>query len=268
MKHSLQNSQLSLSVKTTGAELSSIQSLKTGTEYLWQADPAFWANHAPVLFPIVGGLKDNTYFHEGNAYQLPRHGFVRYNEKVALRNQGVDFLTFGLRYDAETLKVYPFQFDFEITFRLTNNRITVAHQVKNLGETEMYFSLGAHPAFVCPLYAGESYSDYYLEFDQPETVQTWVLDEGGQIAEEGSLMMEGTNILPLHEHLFDNDALIFKDATSRSVSLKSRKSSTSALTVTIPGLALSRHLGEARSSFCLHRTLAWPSRSCRIMTNN
>ncbi|MEM7371208.1 MAG: aldose 1-epimerase family protein [Bacteroidota bacterium] len=224
MIHTLHNSLLQLSVNTTGAELCSLRSLASNIEYLWQADPEFWANHAPVLFPIVGGLKHNLYVHEGKEYSLPRHGFIRYNDKIVLRRKGEDFLTYGLRYDAESLEVYPFKFDFEITFRLQGHQIVVHHQVRNLGKKSMYFSVGGHPAFSCPLHPDESYADYYLEFEQNETVRTWVLDTGGQIEKEGPLMLNKSAVLPLHDQLFDNDALIFKDLSSKRVRLKSRKS--------------------------------------------
>lgn len=192
---------------------------------MWQADPRYWANHAPVLFPIVGGLKNNTYFHQGKAYSLPRHGFIRYNEKITLRHSSTNHLTFGLSHDSESLLVYPFPFDFEIRFSLAGNRITVSHHVHNVGEEMMYFSLGGHPAFACPLHSHESYEDYYLEFDQQETARTWVLDDHGQIEKEGPLMMKNSDILPLHSHLFDKDALIFKELNSRTVQLKSKQSS-------------------------------------------
>lgn len=223
--HTISNSSLQISVNSTGAELCSLTSLANGREYMWNADPAFWVNHAPVLFPIVGGLKDGTYFHEESAYSLPKHGFIRYNDQVSLVEQTANSLTFGLKYDEKSLLIYPFKFEFFITFSLDGNVLTISHKVLNHGTTDMLFSLGGHPAFKCPLHEGEVYSDYYLEFEQAELARTWDLNSKGEIAAEGRVVLDNSPILPLTDHLFDHDALIFKSLKSRTVHLKSHKSS-------------------------------------------
>ncbi|MEL6589237.1 MAG: aldose 1-epimerase family protein [Bacteroidota bacterium] len=220
----IKNQFLQVGVKSTGAELCSIRSFKTQQEYMWDAQPAIWGNHAPVLFPIVGGLKNGEYLHEGQAYPLPRHGFIRYNTQVQLRDQTDSSLTYGLSDNHDTRKVYPFAFDFVVQFRLEDSRLTVRHEVHNRDEKMMYFSLGAHPAFKCPMHEEEAYSDYYLAFGEVENEHTWLLNSEGLIAEEGPLIMDNTDTLPLRPNMFDNDALIFKSIRSRSVSLKSHKS--------------------------------------------
>jgi galactose mutarotase-like enzyme len=221
----IKNEYLQVGVKSTGAELCSIKSPKTGLEYLWQADPKVWGNHAPVLFPIVGGLKNGKYLHQGQSYAMPKHGIVRYNEQVQLREQSPDSLLFSLQSNEQSRIQYPFEFAFWIEFRLWENQLTISHRVQNEGSETMYFSLGAHPAFACPRREGEVYEDYYLEFSQEEQLRTWMLDDEGLIAEEGALMLDHARTLPLHQHLFDHDALIFKNQRSDSVSLKSNKSS-------------------------------------------
>ncbi|MEM6347936.1 MAG: aldose 1-epimerase family protein [Bacteroidota bacterium] len=215
---------LQVGVQSTGAELSSIRSLQTQQEYMWDAQPAIWGNHAPVLFPIVGGLKNGEYIHDGQTYPLPRHGFIRYNTQVELRAQTESKLTYGLSNNLDTEKVYPFKFDFVVHFELFDNKLTISHEVHNRDEKEMYFSLGAHPAFKCPLHEDETYADYYLEFAEVETEKTWLLDRNGLIETEGPLMLDHTKVLPLTPNMFDNDALIFKTMRSRRVSLKSHKS--------------------------------------------
>ncbi|MFK7924032.1 MAG: aldose 1-epimerase family protein [Bacteroidia bacterium] len=230
----IKNQLLQIGVQSTGAELSSIRSFKTQQEYMWDAQPAIWGNHAPVLFPIVGGLKNGEYHYEGKSYPLPRHGFIRYNTQVELRSQTENRLTYGLSNNHDTQKVYPFAFDFVIQFELIDNRLTVKHEVHNLDDKPIFFSLGAHPAFRCPLHEDEAYSDYYLEFDEVENEKTWLLDRAGLISEEGPLVLDNTNILPLRPNMFDNDALIFKSMRSRRVSLKSHKSD-QALTVSYEG---------------------------------
>lgn len=234
MIHQIENDFLVVGVKTTGAELCQLTHKASGKEYMWQADPAFWANHAPVLFPIVGGLKDGTYFFEGKAYQLPKHGIVRYNETVVLSHQTADQLTFTLQSSEQSLTQYPFQFQLNISFRLTEKGLSVIHEVINQDSKTMYFSLGGHPAFNCPLHAGEKYEDYYIEFEHTETLSTWLLDETGLVGQEGPRMLDQQQVLRLHEHIFDQDALIFKAHTSNKVSLKSDRS-TQVLSVAYEG---------------------------------
>jgi galactose mutarotase-like enzyme len=224
MEHQIENEFLKISVNQTGAELSRIESVKTGQSFLWDGDPAFWPNHSPVLFPIVGGLKDNSYFYNGKSYSLPRHGFIRGNKKIQLTNQTENSLTFGLVTDDESFLVYPFQFEFSITYTLFANRVVVSHLIKNHGQGDMFFSVGAHPAFGCPLHEGETYEDYYLEFEKPETDSTWVLSAEGLVTEESKPTLHNTNVLHLSRTLFDHDALIFKNLKSCQVSLRSTKS--------------------------------------------
>ncbi len=224
MKYSIQNEFIKISVNETGAELSAIESIKTGQNFLWSGDPAIWANHSPVLFPIVGGLKNNTYTYKGSTYTLPRHGFIRNNKKIQLTEQTESSLTFGLTFDQESLTSYPFEFEFSITYTLFKNRIVVSHLIKNHGSDEMLFSVGAHPAFRCPLHENETYEDYYLEFEKPETDSTWLLSPEGLVSSETRPVLHNTNILHLNRSLFDHDALIFKNLLSRQVSLRSTKS--------------------------------------------
>lgn len=222
--HTIKNDFLSVSVKETGAELCRIYSTVTGKEFMWDGNPAVWGSIAPVLFPIVGGLKEDTYYYKDQEYHLPRHGIVRNNSKVQLTGKTEDRLSFTLSYDEESLAVYPFKFEFTVSFILKENKLTVHHQVMNIGQDEMLFSIGAHPAFCCPRNEGEAYTDYYLEFEEPETVSRWLInDKGLQTGVTESVLVD-TRILPLTHELFTKDALIFKDLKSRSVTLKSKKS--------------------------------------------
>jgi galactose mutarotase-like enzyme len=224
MLYTIQNEYLKITVNETGAELSSIESVKTGQNYMWSGNPDIWANHAPVLFPIVGGLKENTYYYQGKPYTLPRHGFIRNNKKIKITGQTNNSLTFSLKFDEDSLSVYPFQFEFSITFTLFGNRVIVSHFVRNHGDNEMLFSVGAHPAFRCPLHEGETYEDYYLEFEQVENDATWLLTGDGLVSDQTRPVLHNTNMLHLHRSMFEQDALIFKNLKSRQVSLRSTKS--------------------------------------------
>ena len=157
--HSIQNDKLKISVKNTGAELCEISSIKNKTDFMWDANPDVWAGFAPNLFPIIGALKDDGYIYENKIYALPKHGFIRNNDAVKCIEQTNDRLTFGLRYSDDLLKIYPFKFDFTLSYVLKDNVIELIHTIKNLDNKNMYFSLGGHPAFKCPVYKDENYED-------------------------------------------------------------------------------------------------------------
>ncbi len=227
MKHYAKNSHLEITVRQPGAELFSIKSLKTGIEYMWGMDPAIWNSTAPILFPIVGGLKDNAFLWKDEKFTLTKHGFIRENPDLLLTGITADSLAFGMNSNKETLKVYPFEFEFTIQFVLDGTKVKVIHTVNNPGDSDLYFSLGGHPGFKCPIHSGENYEDYYLEFDVAENSSTWLLHENGTILDETAPVFNNTKILPLTHDLFSKDALIFKDLKSRKVTLRSKKSSQS-----------------------------------------
>ncbi len=223
MIHKIENNKLQLSVKRYGAEIYSLKSKSSGREFIWDANPKIWANHAPILFPIVGALKEGTYFYKDQQYALPQHGFFRHNHAVELVNRSENSLTFSLKSNDETRKVYPFEFEFITTYELVENRIVIRHEVISTTSEEMYFSIGAHPAFKCPINKGEEYNDYYLEFEKEETAHSWKID-GGLIALESEEVFKFPNVLNLHRDIFKQGALVFKDLKSRKINLKSRKS--------------------------------------------
>ena len=226
MKYILRNKSFQITINSKGAELSSFKSLISEKEYIWQGDPNIWAGHSPVLFPIVGGLKKDTYFFENKEYKLPRHGFVRRNEDLTVVTQNENSIAFQLTQNESIRKLYPFDFEFSITYKLLDGTLFVQHLVRNMGKGDMYFSLGAHPAFNCPINKGESYSDYALVFNKKETLNTWNLNDQGVITEEGEQILNDSKTIPLHEDIFENDALIFKALRSKEVKLISKKSAT------------------------------------------
>lgn len=250
MTYTLANNFLKVQVKSKGAELSSIQSLD-GLEYIWQADPAVWSRHAPVLFPIVGKLKNNEYSHGGQTYTLSQHGFARDHEFECIE-QTADKLVFELRANEQTKKVYPFSFVLAITYSLRDNQLTVAYEVGNEGAKPMYFSLGAHPGFNCPLLPTEQLEDYYLEFEQPETLDRHLLD-GGLFNRETEPVLEEEQILPLYREWFEKDAIVFKHFKSKSLTLKSKVSnhSVKATFEGFPYLGIWQSKGEKATFICI-----------------
>ncbi len=222
--YTIKNKNFQVSIKKNGAELCSFKSLHSNIEYIWKADSEIWAAHAPNLFPIIGCLKDGAFLYEGKEYACPKHGFIRKNNNISLLDQTKNSLTFGLKYSAETFKVYPFQFEFQIKFILDDNKLRVEHKITNHGDKLMLFSLGAHPGFTCPIHHDEKYSDYYIEFEKPEDAPTWQVMENGLIGKKPLPIFDEPTKINLHSQIFKNDALVFKNLNSSKVSLKSKKS--------------------------------------------
>ena len=218
----IENQQIKAVIKAKGAELTQLFHKEHELDYLWHGDPAVWGKHSPVLFPIVGTLKNNTYFHNDISYQLPRHGFAR-DKQFAVEAQTADTITFLLRSDAETHTIYPFMFEFRIRYTLFENTLAVAYEVVNAGKDTMYFSVGAHPAFKLPLVPGTSYTDYYLQFNQTETAPRWPISPDGLIEQSPLPLLEDTNRLKLSKNLFQKDALVLKGMASSIVTLGSNK---------------------------------------------
>ena len=222
MKHTIESEFLKVTVVEKGAELNSIWQKKNQLEYLWSGDASFWAKKSPVLFPIVGSLKNNEYFFEGKSYTLARHGFAR--EKLfRLTRQSDTSLEFTLTEDKETLTQFPFPFLFQVTYNLSYDQLKVTYTVTNPGEKDMYFSVGGHPAFKLPLDIGTSYDDYYLEFQKEEHAARWPISKDGLIEATSIPLMIAARRLLLNKELFQHDALVFKDIQSEKVELGSGK---------------------------------------------
>ncbi len=206
-------------IKKTGAELCRITNAASGKNYLWDPNPKIWQGYAPILFPVVGALKEGCYLLDGEKYFLPQHGFARNNPDFKLISSCDTVSSFMLRHNQSTLKQYPFQFEFIVTYELTGNRIVVGHTVKNINSKDMYFSLGVHPAFRCPVLVNEYYSDYFIEFEYPETCYTHEIHPGGLIGEQADLILDNSKKLDLHYDLFSKGALVLKHIKSKKVSL-------------------------------------------------
>ncbi len=219
----LQNDQLKIGIKNIGAELCEISSIKNGTQFMWNANPNIWGNYAPNLFPIVGMLKDGTYNFEGKDYHLSKHGFIRDNPYFQLVEETNSKVTLSLLYSNETLKSYPFKFEYLVTYELKDHKLKITYKVINVDEKPIYFSLGGHPAFKCPVFENEKYNDYQLVFDKKETSLTHQINlDSGLVTNKTLPAFDTPKTIELRYDLFNYDALIFKDLKSRKVSLHSK----------------------------------------------
>lgn len=219
----LKNDALEIKVKMHGAELCSLKDVKTGTQYLWNADPKYWGRTSPVLFPFVGSVKDKKFRYNGKEYPMNQHGFARDMDFTLLR-QKEDEVWFALDSTEESYRLYPFRFRLEIGYKLEETAVTVMWKVKNVDEKEMYFSIGAHPAFFCPIKEGERQSDYYLAFrradgSKPEKFCNTVFGQNGLVTPEKKEYALQDGILPIAENLFDGDALVIENRQVQRVAL-------------------------------------------------
>lgn len=212
MTTTISNSILSASIKHSGAELFSIKN-NQNNEYIWEGNPDFWGKHSPVLFPIVGTLKNNSYKINDKEYHLPRHGFAR-DMEFELIDKSENRVVFSLQSSTETLTKYPFEFELQLIYTLNESSLTLEYKVINKGDTTMPFSIGAHPAIALP----GNFDDYALEFEKEEALKYYIL-ENDLISSQTKILETTHNIVPLNYELFKNDALIFKTLESKSLTI-------------------------------------------------
>ena len=216
----IENDELKVTILSIGAELQSIFNKSNSTEYLWDANPEYWSKKSPILFPIVGGLKNNSYSNNEKFYSLNRHGFARENEFEVIQISDTT-IQFVFQSNEETLKNYPFHFKLTIEYSIINNQLFCNYSVENLGSEEMYFSIGAHPAFKVPLDKQTNFADWFLEFNEIENAEIYPLTNEGLLELNSTPFLKNTNQLQLNKELFLKDALVFKNLKSNKISLKS-----------------------------------------------
>ena len=217
----LENDHIKASLTTKGAELQSLTSKATDRNYLWNGNKDYWGKFSPVLFPIVGALKNNTYLFDEKEYTLPRHGFARDNEFEAEQISNTEAV-FTLTQNEETLKIYPFDFILKLHYKITGASLSCSYVVLNPGNKDLLFSVGGHPAFAVTTNQKVSYNDYFLEFNKDESLTYHKLN-GDLIGQETEVINLESHSLPLTHQLFYKDALVFKTLKSDSISLKNHK---------------------------------------------
>ena len=212
MKTTLKNANLTAVIKHLSAELISLKS-NTNKEYIWEGNPEFWGKHSPVLFPIVGTLKNNTFHHNKTDYYLSRHGFAREMDFKLVKTTDTS-ATFAIQSDEKTLKMYPFEFELYLIYTLDEMSISIAYQVNNSGLSKMPFSIGAHPAFAIP----NKFENYAIAFEKEELLEYYLL-ENDLISNKTKKLEVQNKQIPLNYELFENDALVFKNSQVSEISL-------------------------------------------------
>ena len=221
MNYEIKNSFIKAKIKSFGAELNSLQKCGEELEYIWQGDSKYWNRHSPILFPIVGRLKNDSYIYKNQKYNMTQHGFARDKEFEVIKNEA-DFIEFRLKSDEKTFEIYPFSFELYLSYKLEKNSLIVSYKVINKSDEKMLFSIGAHPAFNWTLKENEKKEDYFLEFENIKQTKRYFLNDKGLVYKNEDLKIID-NKIALNEELFKNDALVFNDLNMKSVSLKNLK---------------------------------------------
>jgi galactose mutarotase-like enzyme len=208
----ISNSNLTAQINHFGAELFSLKN-RQNKEYIWEGNPAFWGKHSPILFPIVGTLKNNSFHYKESEYHLSRHGFAR-DMEFELIEKLENSATFSLISSEESRKVYPFDFELQICYSLEENKLNIDYKVINKNDAIMPFSIGAHPAFALP----KPFEDYALAFEHAEILTSYEL-ENDLLSDNFSTIEMIDNQVPLNYSLFEKDALIFKKLNSKSITI-------------------------------------------------
>jgi galactose mutarotase-like enzyme len=217
----LENDYLKLTFKLEGSEWTSLINKKTGLDYAWRGDERYWAGRNPTLFPIVGKVKNDTYRWKGQEYHLGNHGFAR-TAQFALKSKTATSLQLELMANEETKRLYPFDFRLINTYTLSEWKIRVVSSVRNLDKIDLPFSIGAHPAFNCPLLPQESLTDYQIVWEKEEQLVRLRMNPDGTFKREREEWGRRQS-MPLSEELFADDVVAFEHLTSGWVKLQGPK---------------------------------------------
>ena len=222
MDHKLQNSFLTVTVSDHGAEVQSVIDNNSKREYMWQADPKIWGRHAPVLFPIVGRLKDDQYTYDGKIYHMGQHGFAR-DSQFEVESKSDDTITFLLKSNEETKKQYPFDFELRVTYTLVNNLLEERFDVTNTDDKEMIFGIGGHPGFNLPTDENIKKNDYYFKFE-PSIDHIRIPLKAPLLDWAHRSLVATDTLFEISDLLFKDDAWVFQLKGRNKVSIRTDKS--------------------------------------------
>lgn len=205
----LENNDLKVQINEYGAELTSVWHKQAKLEYIWVGDPKYWGRHASNLFPIVGRLRGDQFKVAGETYFMNQHGFAR-NTLFEVVEQSETRAVFRIHDTDSTLRIYPFKFQIDISYELTDdNELKVAYIVTNTDKEEsLFFSVGGHPAFNLPLDGGK-FSDYYVSIE-PEKIYDRVRLTGPYSNPNAATPFNANIPLRLRQEDYHDDAIILK----------------------------------------------------------
>lgn len=218
MNYEIKNEFIKAKIDSFGAQLNSLKKVDKDLEYIWQANPKYWNRHSPILFPIVGRLKEDSYFYKNQKYNMTQHGFARDKEFILVKSE-VDFLEFRLCSDEKSFEIYPFSFELFLSYKLEKSNLIVSYKVVNKSNEKMLFSIGAHPAFNWPLEENEKKEDCFLEFEDLKNTKRYFLNDKGLVYKNQDLEIIDNKMF-LNEEVFKNDALVFNDLNIKTLTFK------------------------------------------------
>lgn len=218
MNYCIKNEYLTAIIKDQGAELCELYD-QDHVQYIWHADPAYWSRHTPILFPLVGKVTDNRYRVNGQDYTLSQHGFAR-DQVFEVESKTAHCITFVLHSNETTKNLFPYAFTLKVIYTLKAHTLAICYEVYNQDTQEMFFKIGAHPGFRCPLFEGETMEDYTLTFEKEETVHFMPLTPEGYFRR--TLEKCVTTPIALSTQCFEHDALVYSHFTSKFVTLTSK----------------------------------------------
>lgn len=205
-------------ISRKGAETVSFFDSSLQKEYIWQGNPAYWDGQAPFLFPLVGRMPEGTLRIAGKEYPMPLHGFARTSE-FAIKEQSDHHVVLTFSDNEETRTMYPFSFTLICTFELNGNTLTVGRTVQNQSDSPMPYCIGEHFGFNMD-FDGRSIRDYYLQMATKEQAPIYRVTEAFDLSDPEPYF-NNDDIIRLDEHLFDHDALIFRDLKKNGASIRS-----------------------------------------------
>ncbi len=219
MEYNLKYQNLEIVVNSKGAELEHIYC--NGKDYMRSRDE-YWNRKSPVLFPIVGKLRDLKTNIDGKTYNMNQHGFAR-DKEFELIEKGENKLVFSIEYNEETLKMFPYKFKLDIEYVIENNKLDVNYLVKNIDEKDIYFNIGGHPGFKLPIYENETFKDYSVVFECVETWNAPTVASNGTLNFKDTILYEGLDKIDLDYKYFEIDAIVIPGIKSRTVKLVNKE---------------------------------------------
>ena len=224
MEYILENKNLLVRVCSLGAELTGLYSKQTETEYLWQPGGEIWPHSSLLLFPNPGRIAHDRILVDGKVYPAMMHGFAA-NMEFACAAQTDTRLVLELAACSYTRKYYPYEFCLQVEFVLEEDRLVQNLRVINKDEKAVYYCLGAHPGFYCPIGLNEKAEDYALVFDRPQNLNSLEMQANTRLTTGKELpYLQNETTIPLHDHFFDNGPMLFGNMASNTITLKSEKS--------------------------------------------
>ena len=215
----IENESLRLVVSAQGAEVQSLAGVQNGLEYLWQGDPKFWSSRSPILFPIIGRVKEGKYSWQGKTWSISiPHGFAK-DLPFELESRETARLRFLLKSCEDTKKQYPFDFEFRVEYVLEGPSLDIRFRVDNTGSQPMPFAWGAHPGFRVPLEAGEKFEDYRFDFSDKESPEQLLLDGVFMSGKKSPFALKDGKSLTLQHRIFDDEAIILQNIQNRTIFL-------------------------------------------------